>query len=63
MQARRSFPTSSMLVVSLEKLQEYRAVISLGFHSDLAGPIFTKFLKSHDAFKFLSIKILHIMGQ
>ncbi len=63
MQACRSFPNSSMLVGPLEKLQRSRAVISLGFNSDLAGPIFTKFLKSHDAFKFLSIEILHIILQ
>jgi hypothetical protein len=34
-----SFPTSTMLVKSLE-CQRYRAVISMGVDSGLAGPIF-----------------------
>ena len=52
-----------MLVELLASLQKFRGVISLGVYSGLAGPIFTKFLKSYDAFTFLSIKILQIMGQ
>jgi hypothetical protein len=42
-----------MLVEPMERLHRSRAVISLGVYSGLAGPIFTKFLKSHDAFTFL----------
>ena len=52
-----------MLVELLTSLQKFRAVISLGLNSGLAGPIFTKFLKSDDPFTFLSIEILQIMGQ
>ena len=53
-QACRSFPTSSMLVESLESLHRSRAVISLGVNWGLAGPIFIKFLRFKDAFKSLS---------
>ena len=45
MQVCCSFPTSSVLVRSLESFHRSRAVISLGVNSGLAGPISIKFLR------------------